>query len=34
MRAIAIEAYGGPERLQLRDLPVPALGPDDVLIRV
>lgn len=34
MRAIAIDAYGGPERLQLRDLPVPELGPDDVLIRV
>ena len=34
MRAIAIDAYGGPERLQLMDLPVPQIGPDDVLIRV
>lgn len=34
MRAIAINAYGGPERLQLMDLPVPQIGPDDVLIRV
>ena len=34
MRAIAIEAYGGPERLQLMDLPIPQIGPDDVLIRV
>lgn len=34
MRAIAINAYGGPERLQVMDLPVPSIGPDDVLIRV
>jgi NADPH2:quinone reductase len=34
MRAIAIEAYGGAERLQLMDLPIPQVGPDDVLIRV
>ena len=34
MRAIAIDAYGGSERLQVMDLPVPEVGPDDVLIRV
>jgi NADPH2:quinone reductase len=34
MRAIAIEAYGGPERLQVMELPIPQIGPDDVLIRV
>jgi NADPH2:quinone reductase len=34
MRTIAIEAYGGPERLQLMDLPIPQIGPDEVLIRV
>ncbi len=34
MRAIAIDGYGGRERLQLMDLPIPRIGPDDVLIRV
>jgi NADPH2:quinone reductase len=34
MRAIAIDAYGGQERLQLMDLPIPEIGPDDVLIHV
>ncbi|HET8852466.1 MAG TPA: NADP-dependent oxidoreductase [Ktedonobacteraceae bacterium] len=34
MRAIAIDAYGGPERLQVMDLPIPQIGPDDVLLRV
>ncbi len=34
MRAIAIDAYGGGERLQVMDLPIPEIGPDDVLIRV
>jgi NADPH:quinone reductase-like Zn-dependent oxidoreductase len=34
MRAIAIDGYGGRERLQLMDLPIPQIGPDDVLIRV
>ncbi len=34
MRAIAIDAYGGPERLQVMNLPIPQIGPDDVLIRV
>ena len=34
MRAIAIDVYGGQERLQLMDLPFPEIGPDDVLIRM
>ncbi len=34
MRAIAIHAYGGQERLQFMDLPIPEIGPDNVLIRV
>ena len=34
MQAIAINAYGGPDRLQVMDLPIPQVGPDDVLIRV
>ena len=32
MRAWAIDAYGGPERMQIRRLPVPEPGPGDVLI--
>lgn len=35
MRGIALETFGGPEVLQLRDdLPVPPVGPDTVLVRV
>jgi NADPH:quinone reductase len=34
MRAIAIEGFGGTDRLKLMDLPVPEPGPDDVLVRV
>jgi NADPH:quinone reductase-like Zn-dependent oxidoreductase len=34
MRAIALHRFGGPEMLTLRMLPVPAIGPNDVLIRV
>src|SRR5690242_9354096 len=34
MPAIAITAFGGPDRLTLMDLPVPACGPDQVLIKV
>ena len=34
MRAIAIEGFGGRERLKLVDLPIPESGPDDVLVRV
>ncbi len=34
MRAVAIEDFGGTDRLKLMDLPVPEPGPDDVLVRV
>ncbi|MGK3966557.1 zinc-binding alcohol dehydrogenase family protein [Sorangium sp. So ce118] len=34
MRAMAIDRFGGPEALASRALPVPAIGPDEVLIRV
>ena len=33
MRAIAIQEYGGPEVLELTDLPEPIVGPDVVLVR-
>ena len=33
MKAIATNAYGGPEVLALMDLPEPKLGPDSVLVR-
>ncbi|MDT0167151.1 NADP-dependent oxidoreductase [Actinotalea sp. AC32] len=34
MRAIAYHRYGGPEVLELVDLPTPKVGPDSVLVRV
>src|SRR2546425_1402141 len=34
MQAIAITAFGGPDRLTLMDLPVPPCGPDQVVIKV
>jgi NADPH:quinone reductase-like Zn-dependent oxidoreductase len=34
MRAMAFSRTGGTEVLELMDLPVPAVGPDDVLVRV
>ena len=34
MRAMALTAFGGPDRLELLELPVPVPGPDEVLIRV
>ncbi|MBG0816961.1 NAD(P)-dependent alcohol dehydrogenase [Planomonospora sp. ID82291] len=34
MRAMVRDAYGPPDRLELRDLRRPAAGPDDVLVRV
>jgi NADPH:quinone reductase-like Zn-dependent oxidoreductase len=34
MRAIAIDRYGGPSVLSMQELPVPALGANDVLIAV
>jgi NADPH2:quinone reductase len=34
MRAAAIDHFGGPEVIRPRELPVPEVGPDEVLIRV
>ena len=34
MKAIQIDAYGGPDVLQLRDIPVPVPGDGEVLIRM
>ena len=34
MRAIAYSRYGGPDVLELVDLPTPKVGPDSVLVRV
>jgi NADPH2:quinone reductase len=34
MRAMAINGYGGPEVIVLQEVPVPALGPDEVLVKV
>lgn len=34
MRALQIDAYGGPETVVQRDIPIPTPGPDDVLIRL
>src|SRR6516164_1900640 len=34
MKAVAINRFGGPETLRLETLPVPEVGPDEVLIRV
>lgn len=34
MRAIVIDQFGGPEQLQLRDIPVPAPAPGEVLLRL
>ncbi len=34
MRAIRIERHGGPEVLELRELPAPEPGPDELLVDV
>src|SRR5262249_54048614 len=34
MRAIRIHAYGGPDVMHLEDLPTPAPGPGQVLVRI
>jgi NADPH:quinone reductase-like Zn-dependent oxidoreductase len=34
MRAIRIHQYGGPEQLQLEEVPMPVPGPEELLIRV
>lgn len=34
MKAITIDRYGGPEVMQQRDIPIPEIGADDVLVKV
>ena len=34
MKAVIAETYGGPEVLQIEDVPVPNVGPNGVLVRV
>lgn len=34
MKAVIAESYGGPEVLQIEDVPVPHVGPNGVLVRV
>src|SRR5205807_5783651 len=34
MKAVIAESYGGPEVLQVEDVPVPHVGPNGVLVRV
>ncbi|MFQ5659171.1 MAG: NADP-dependent oxidoreductase [Gammaproteobacteria bacterium] len=34
MKAVVIDRYGGPDVVQIRDIPVPEIGPDQVLVRV
>jgi NADPH2:quinone reductase len=34
MKAIVIDEFGGPEKMELRERPLPALAPDEVLVRI
>ena len=34
MQAVMFDAHGGIDRLQIRDVPVPSLAPDEVLVAV
>src|SRR4051812_221676 len=34
MHAIAIDRFGGIETMSLHELPVPEIGPDEILVRV
>jgi NADPH:quinone reductase-like Zn-dependent oxidoreductase len=34
MRAMLLERFGPPETMRLTDVPIPTIGPDDVLIKV
>ena len=34
MRAVALDKFGGPETLQIHNLPIPQIDADEVLIRV
>ena len=33
MRAVALDKFGGPETLQVQNIPIPEIGPTEVLIR-
>jgi NADPH:quinone reductase-like Zn-dependent oxidoreductase len=34
MKAVTFHEHGGPEKLRYEDVPVPSIGPDNVLVRV
>ncbi len=34
MRAVAIDSFGGPEALSVRNVPVPEVGPNQILVQV
>jgi NADPH2:quinone reductase len=34
MRAIVLPEFGGPEMLELRDVPKPTPGPGELLVRI
>lgn len=34
MRAVALDHFGGPEAMTVQTLPIPEVGPDEILIRV
>ncbi|MGH7684343.1 MAG: alcohol dehydrogenase catalytic domain-containing protein, partial [Vulcanimicrobiaceae bacterium] len=34
MKAIAVDSYGGPEVCKLRDVEMPAPGPDELLVQI
>lgn len=34
MRAVVLSSYGGPEHLEIRDIPAPTPGPDEVIVEV
>jgi alcohol dehydrogenase len=34
MRAVLLTAYGGPEKVEIRDVPKPVITPDEVLVEV
>jgi NADPH:quinone reductase-like Zn-dependent oxidoreductase len=34
MKAVAIDEFGGIEKMRVRDLPIPQVGPDEVLVHV
>lgn len=34
MKAVVIDRFGGPDELAMRDVPVPSIEEDDVLIKL